>query len=104
MSTEQNKAIVRRGFEVFNSGNLSAADEVIATNWTYIDPSTPGIPSGPAGFKALVSTYRTGIPDLRFSIEDQIAEGDRVVTRWKSVGTQTGPLPGIPATGKWATV
>ena len=72
-----------------------------------MDPYGPpgGWPVGPAGSKALVSTYRTAFPNVVFTVEDQIAEGDQVATRWSARGTHTGPLPGgIEPTGKSAIV
>jgi len=59
---------------------------------------------GLEGFKGLVSSYRSGLPDLRIPIEDLIAEGDRVVTRWTAYGTHQGELLGNAPTGNQATV
>ncbi len=63
-----------------------------------------GWPRGPEGAKAVVATYRGAFPDVHFTIEDQIVEGDKVVTRWTGQGTNTGSLFGMPPTGKPATV
>lgn len=103
MSAE-NKALVRRFFEeVFNQGNLDLTDEMYDPG--YIDHNRPpGLPPGVAGLKALVGMYRAAFPDVRMKIEDQISEGDKVVTRWTATGTHQGDLMGIPATGKVATV
>ena len=59
---------------------------------------------GPEGISGIVAMYRAALPDLRFTIEDMVAEGDKVAWRWSVTGTQHGPLMGIPATGKSATV
>jgi steroid delta-isomerase-like uncharacterized protein len=100
MSAEQNKATVRRLFdEVWSNGNLDVADELLADAYVFHDPMAPGI-RGPEGFKRMVAMYRAGYPDLRFTVEDQLAEGDKVATRWSCEGTHRGELLGIPATGK----
>jgi steroid delta-isomerase-like uncharacterized protein len=106
MSTEENKAIVRRAYEeVFSNGNFAVADELYtATHVNHYPGNPPGLPSGLEGFKQLIAFYRSAFPDLHFTIEDQIAEGDKVVTRTTSAGTNTGSLMGIPATGKSATI
>lgn len=106
MSTEANKAIIRRLFkEAFEQGNLTMLDEIIAPNQVTGGPSAmPGLPSGPEGTKMLITAYRNAFPDLRFTIDEQIAEGNTVVTRWTVLGTHKGELAGLPATGKAATV
>lgn len=104
MSTESTKAISRRWYEeLFNLGKLAVADEICAENYTNHDPYGPpgGWPVGPAGAKAVVTTYRTAFPDVTFTVEEQIAEGNTVATRWTARGTQNGLLPGgITPTGK----
>ena len=103
MSTEQNKMNNRRVFEeAFNQGNLAVIDEVCAPNYVLNDPTGPV--RGPAGFKQFITMYRAAFPDLHFTIEEEIAEGDRVVVRWTARGTHWGELMGIPPTGKPATV
>ena len=106
MSTEANKAIDRRFLEeVFGQGKLAVADEIIAPDHVNGGPgAVPGIPPGPEGSKMLVTVYRNAFPDVHFTIDEQIAEGDKVVTRWTGHGTHKGELAGIPATGKSATV
>jgi steroid delta-isomerase-like uncharacterized protein len=107
MSAEQNKAIVRRWYQdVFEKGNLALANEIFTADYTSHDPSAPpgGWPRGPEGAKALVATYRGAFPDIQFTIDDQVAEGDKVVTRWTGRGTNTGELMGMPPTGKKAVV
>jgi steroid delta-isomerase-like uncharacterized protein len=105
MSTEQNKATVRAWVEAaWNQGNLSMADGLYAADYVYHDPASPTEVRGVEGIKGLVTMYRTAMPDLRFTIEDMIAEGDKVVWRWTVRGTHRGPLMGIPATGRSGTV
>jgi steroid delta-isomerase-like uncharacterized protein len=106
MSTETNKAIIRRFFEeAFDKGNLAVIDEIVAPDQVNGGPGAlPGMPSGPEGSKMLITAYRSAFPDLHFTIDQQIAEGNTVVTRWTAHGTHNGELAGIPATGKRATV
>ena len=104
MSTEDNKALVRRLYEeVFNRGNLSTVDELLAAD--YIDHTAlPGTSPGPEGLKQFISMFRAAFPDLHFTIEDMIAEGDTVVVRQTYRGTHQGNLMGIPPTGKQVTI
>ena len=106
MSTEANKAIARRFLEeAFGQGNLAVVDELVAPNHVDSGPGAlPGMPSGPEGTKMLITAYRNAFPDLRFTIDEQIAEGNTVVTRWTAHGTHNGELAGLPPTGKAATV
>lgn len=106
MLTETNKAVSRRFFEeVFGKGKLNVLDEIIASDHVNSGPGTlPGLPTGPEGAKQLVTVYRNAFPDVHFTIDEQIAEGDKVVTRWTADGTHKGELLGIPATGKTSTV
>jgi len=102
--SQENKAIARRVVdEGFGKGNLGAIDELIAPTFVNHDPAQPAdLPSGPEGVKQSITMYRAAFPDLRINVEDQIAEGDRVVTRWSASGTQQGDLMGVPATGREA--
>ncbi len=103
MSTEENKALSRRFIEeVWNQGKLAVIDELVAPNYVDHDPTGPI--HGPEGMKQFVSMYLAAYPDTHFTIEDQIAERDTVVTRWTARGTHKGPLMGIPPTGKQVTV
>jgi len=103
--SEHNKAIVRRLFtELWNNGNLSVADEVFAPNYAHYDPSTPDFGPGPDSEKKRAALYRTAFPDLHLTIEDVIAEGETVMTRWSCRGTHKGDLNGIAPTGKHITI
>jgi steroid delta-isomerase-like uncharacterized protein len=104
--SEQNKALARRAFEeVWNQGKLTVIDELTAASATYSDPNVPGGKfTGPEGVKQFVQIYRGAFPDVRITINDQIAEGDKVVTRWTATGTHKGQLMGIAPTNKHATV
>jgi steroid delta-isomerase-like uncharacterized protein len=104
--SDQNKALARRALEeVWNQGKLAVIDELTASNATYNDPNVPdGKFTGPEGMKKFVQIYRGAFPDVRITINDQIAEGDKVVTRWTATGTQKGQLMGIAPTNKHAIV
>jgi steroid delta-isomerase-like uncharacterized protein len=106
MSAESNKAQSRRFFdEAFGQGKMEVINEIYDTHHVNRGPgSMPGLPDGPEGMRQYVSYYRNAFPDTHFTIDEQIAEGDRVVTRWTAHGTHKGELPGIPVTGKAATV
>ena len=106
MSSETNKTVSRRFYEeVWNKGNLAVLNEIVANDHVNSGPGTlPGLPTGPEGAKQFVMIYRNAFPDTHFTIDEQIAEGDKVVTRWTAHGTHQGELLGIPATGKSSTV
>jgi steroid delta-isomerase-like uncharacterized protein len=100
MSVEKNKAAVhRRVEELWNKGNLSVADELVTHDWVMYEPNGIEI-RGPEGFKQLVTVIRTALPDLHFTIDDMVGEGDIVVYRFTMRGTFKGPLMGIAPTGK----
>jgi steroid delta-isomerase-like uncharacterized protein len=99
MTPEENKALVRRFYEEIDKGNLEAMDELVAED--YIDhnpPPFPGLASGRKGLKQSFELFWKATPGYH-QIEDQIAEGDKVVTRLTSYGKHEGDLPGAPATG-----
>jgi steroid delta-isomerase-like uncharacterized protein len=104
MSTEENKALIRRFYEeVFNKRNLDALDDFYAPD--HVDHTLPpSLPTSPEGTKQAIATMFVGFPDLHVTIEDMIAEGDKVVTRFTSHGTQQGTLGGIPPMGKQVAV
>ena len=106
MLLETNKTVSRRFFEeVFGKGNLNVLDEITAKDHVNSGPGAiSGLPNGPEGSKQFVTAYRNAFPDVHFTIDDQIAEGDKVVTRWTAQGTHQGELAGLPATGKSSTV
>jgi len=99
--SEQNKTNVRRLFEeVWNKGQMPVADELFAPSYTHHDSSTPDVGRGPESEKKRVTLYRNAFPDIRFTIEDMLAEGETVVARWSCRGTHKGELNGIAPTGK----
>ena len=104
MSAE-NLALARRVLdEVFNAGNLDLVDELVTSDYVGHDPALPAELRGPEAAKASVAGYRAAFPDLRLTIEDQLAGGDLVATRWTGRGTHQGELMGLQPTGKQSTV
>ena len=97
MSTiEQNKAIARQHYE--KSADLDAAFKLVAPDVAF--HAMPGVPPTYEGWKQAHAMFLAAFPDMRIIIEDEIGEGDQVVTRWTMTGTHQGELMGIPATGK----
>ena len=96
---EKHKALVRRFHEeAWNKGNVAAVDEFMAAD--YVDyPIPSGLPPGTEGLKQAITTYRTAFPDLKATVDDIFAEGDRVAYRWSTRGTHLGEWLGIPPTG-----
>jgi steroid delta-isomerase-like uncharacterized protein len=103
--SQANKGIARRLLEAMNTGDLDVIDEIVDPGYRTHDPSLPpDHPTGPEGVKQLIQLYRGAFPDVRMTIEDQIAEGDLVVTRWTATGTHRGDLQGIAPTGRQARI
>ncbi len=101
MSVEENKAIVRSLVEdVVNRGDLDRIPELFAPDYKPHDPSNPVRMGGLDGVKQFVCMLHAGISDLEYTMEDLIAEGDKVAYRWSLKGRHTGPFMGIPATGR----
>ncbi len=101
MSKEENKAMSRRFYkELFNRGNLAAAEEIVIPDFVLHDANIPEQPQGPDGLKRFVAMYRNAFPDIEFTVEDQVAEGENAATRWVARGTHRGELMGIAPTGK----
>lgn len=103
MTTEENKAIVRRYYEdVLNSGNTSALEELAVAQYDEHDP-LPGQANGREGLRQRVEMLRSAFQS-HFTIEDIIAEQDKVAVRWTSRGTHVGAFMGLPVTGKSFTI
>jgi steroid delta-isomerase-like uncharacterized protein len=91
--------------EGFAQGTVELFDDLVAEDVVNHDETLPPeIPPGREGVKALAQGYKMAFPDLVLTVEDQIAEGDKVATRWTARGTHQGELMGIPPTGKEARV
>lgn len=105
MSTEANKAVLRHWIEDgWNKGNLNVIDEVYAPNVIQHDANSPAPVTSAEALKQYVSVFLTAFPDLNLSIDDLVAEGDRVLWRFTSHGTHTGPLLNIPPTGRTGSI
>jgi steroid delta-isomerase-like uncharacterized protein len=104
MTTEELKVLERRFFdEMLNRGELSAGDDLFAED--SVDyAGFPGQAPGREGFKQAVVMMHAAFPDIHYTIEDMVAEGDRIATRWTLRGTHEGEFFGIPATGNQVSV
>lgn len=101
MSAENNRALAQRFYdEVVNEGNLDLIDELVAED--FVDhEGFPGIPNtGPEAVRAVFSMFLAAFPDLQMTVDDMIAEGDKIVARVTMSGTHRGDLMGIPPTNK----
>jgi steroid delta-isomerase-like uncharacterized protein len=104
MSPEENKAQARRAFDEFiNKKNLAVAGEYVAPNYVGHFSNAPLV-QGVAGFQQYLSAWNSAVPDSQVTIDDVVAEGDKVVMRVTYRGMHTGPLQNIPPTGKSITV
>ena len=100
MSAEENKNNIRRHVdEIWHKGNLEVVDELIAPNYVLRNPQGDDI-TGTDGFKQMATSQLTAIPDIHFTIDHMIAEGDYVAVQYTSTGTFTGKAGDIEPTGK----
>ncbi len=104
MSTNEHKAIIQRAMDAFNQGDWAAIDLLFAPHYIDHDRSRAALPPGPEGIKQAWRMFRAAFPDLTGTIEDMVAEGDKVAVRATLRGTQQGELLGIPTTGRQVTV
>jgi len=102
--SEDNKALVRRWFAEVDKGNPTIEDELLPPDYIDHDPPLPGMAPGREGVKQANALLRAAFPDTVHTIEDQIAESDKVVTRLRGRGTFTGECLGIPPNGKVVTI
>ncbi|MBA2256266.1 MAG: ester cyclase [Thermoleophilaceae bacterium] len=100
--SEENKGIAQRAFEeVYGNRDPDVADEIYAPDFVDHDPATPDeMRRGPDGVKQQAAMYGGAFPDIQMTVEDQVAEGDKVVTRWSAHGTHLG----VPGSGNQVTV
>ena len=108
MSAEENKMVIRRYTdEVLNQGKMDRLDQVLADNFTNHDPGNPGVVSRD-DYKQFLTGLRSAFPDLHFTHEDEVADGDEVAVRWTMRGTNRGelamPAGPVPPTGKQVQV
>ena len=103
--SEQNKMIVHNfAEEIWNEGNFEAVTTYFAADFVDHSPAMPDQPPGAEGARQVFAAYKAAFPDLGFTTEELMSEGDKVVWRWTSTGTNTGSMMGMPPTGKQATI
>jgi predicted ester cyclase len=98
------KEIVRRLFEEPWKGGWDVIEEFVSPDFVGHDPSEPEPIRGPAGMRANIEKYLAGFPGGGITVDDQIAEGDKIATRWTGRGTHAGEIAGIAPTGKEVTI
>ena len=97
--SEQNKTLARRWFEdLFSRGDLDTANEILSAD--FVDHLPREEERGIEDLKHYVSSYRTAFPDIQDTVEEIVAEGDKVVVRWRSRGTHQGEFMGVAPTGR----
>ena len=103
MSTEENKALGRRWIEeIWNKGNLGVLDELATADFVF-HWAPPGVASNLEGYKQVVTMFRSAFQDMQVTVDDIVAEGDKVAVRWTGHSTHKGEFMGIPPTGKQVT-
>ena len=101
---ENAKLIARRVLEEPWTGNFDVIDEFVAPDYVGHDSAEPEPIRGPDGIREFIERYRSAFGGARLTVDDQVAEGAKVATRWTARGTHTGELAGIGPTGKDVTV
>ncbi len=99
MASTENLAVVRRMLDVIATGKTADLAQIVASNWTNHDPNLPPM-HGVEGAVQLASMWHTAFPDMKFTIEDTLSEGDKVAIRFRLLGKNTGAFMNMPATGK----
>ena len=102
MTTDIKRMTDRIPLEVLNNDNFGLIDEIVATDFVEHDPQ-PGMPPTREGLKQTLQALKTAFPDLRYTIEDSLESGDKIVHRLTGTGTMKADYMGMPATGKRAT-
>jgi steroid delta-isomerase-like uncharacterized protein len=100
MSAEESKAIMRQFWAVWEQGNVDLLDELLAPEYVNHTLAAPDLPPGPEGVKEVVSMFHSAMPDLKIVVEDMVAEGDKVATRYALEGTHRDELFGAAPTGE----
>lgn len=104
MSSADNKNVIRTFVEeILNQGQFERADDLVREDFVELDP-LPGQSQGRAGLKEVIRQLRASFPDMQWVIEEQIAEGEKVCSRFAWTGTHRGTFLGIPATGRRVSV
>ena len=100
MSIDENKRLVRRFTQVWTPGNLGLLDELAAPDIVLSYPALPEPVRGIENLRQFLTMFHAAFPDARYAVEEEVAEADKVVVRWRLSGTHRGDLLGIPPTGK----
>ena len=103
MSAEENKAAKRRYFDAFNTQNLDAIDELFAPEYVLHIAGSPDV-QGPETLKQMVAGSLVNLTDATLVVDDMVAEGDKVVTRWTMTAIHSGEFMGVPPTGQQITM
>ena len=104
MTAEANKAVMHRFLEFINTASEKLAQELISPNAVFHVPGRPEPMRGPAGYLAIIGMMRGGFPDIQWTLEEIVAEGDKVAARFTMRGTHRGTFFGVPPTGKTISV
>jgi steroid delta-isomerase-like uncharacterized protein len=103
--SEENKALASRLYAgLAGQAGLSLADELVAEDFVDHNPPGPDIAPGREGLKQVFTEFNSAFPDMTLTVEDQVAEGDKVVSRLRFSGTQQGEYIGMPASGKSVSI
>lgn len=104
MTSKANKFTMQRFVEFINTASETMAEELISPNAVFHVPGSPEPMRGPAGYLAIIEMMRGGFPDIQWTLEEMVAEGDRVAARFIMRGTHQGTFFGVPPTGKKISV
>lgn len=100
MTAENNKQLMKRFVEFINTANEQLSNELISQNATFYVPGNPEPMRGPGGYLAIIEMMRSGFPDIQWTLDDMVAEGDKVAARFTMRGTHSGTFFGVSATGR----
>jgi steroid delta-isomerase-like uncharacterized protein len=104
VTSEANKLTMQKFVEFINTASEALADELISPNAIFHVPGNPEPMRGPAGYLAIIGMMRAGFPDIQWTLEEMVAENDKVAARFIMRGTHQGTFFGVPPTGKKITV
>jgi steroid delta-isomerase-like uncharacterized protein len=104
MTAEANKIAMRRFLEFVNTASESLAQDLISPDAIFHVPGSPEPMRGPVGYLAIIGMMRAGFPDIQWTLEETVAEGDKVAARFTMRGTHRGTFFGVPPTGRMIVV
>ncbi|MDR6842637.1 ester cyclase [Pseudoxanthomonas sacheonensis] len=100
MTTESNKQVMSRFLEFINTASEALAQELISTDAVFHVPGRADPVKGPEGYLEIIAMMRSGFSDIQWTLEEMIAEDDKIAARFIMRGTHKGLFFGVPATGK----